>query len=178
MWGKAMPDTVGQRVDRYLLDGSDEDLKRLLAISERMSPSTRTALRRSGVQAGWAVINCGCGPIGGLLDLAELAGPAGRVIGLDASKPTVRRARSAVAALGLGNVEVVVSDVNDLAAGAVGGPFELAFTRLFLGTSPTPCTHCGRSRPCCALAAGSSRRRRCVTRHTGPVASGGGRPAQ
>jgi hypothetical protein len=44
-----MLDTVGQRVHRYLLDGSDEDLKRLLAISERMSPSTRTALRRSGI---------------------------------------------------------------------------------------------------------------------------------
>src|SRR5215469_18587394 len=100
MWGKAMPDTVGQRADRYLLDGSDEDLKRLLAISERMSPSTRTALRRSGIQAGWAVIDCGCRPLGGLLDLAELAGPAGRVIGLDASQPTVQRARSAMAALG------------------------------------------------------------------------------
>ena len=41
-----MVDAVGQRVHRYLLDGSDEDLKRLLAISERMSPSTRIALRR------------------------------------------------------------------------------------------------------------------------------------
>jgi len=138
MWGKAMPDTVGQRVDRYLLDGSDEDLKRLLAISERMSPSTRTALRRSGVQAGWAVIDCGCGPLGGLLDLAELAGPAGRVVGVDASRPTVQRARSAVAALGLGNVELVVGNVNDLAAGAVGGPFDLALTRLFLVHQPDP----------------------------------------
>src|SRR6266566_6758542 len=136
--GKAMADTVGQRVHRYLLDGSDEDLKRLLAVSERMSVPTRTALRRSGIQAGWAVIDCGCGPLGGLLDLAELAGPAGRVVGVDASLPAVERARLAVAAVGLGNVEVVAGDVNDLAAGAVGGPFDLAFTRLFLLHQPDP----------------------------------------
>ena len=133
-----MPDTVGQRVHRYLLDGSDEDLKRLLAISERMSPSTRTALRRSGIQPGWAVIDCGCGPLGGLLELAELAGPSGRVVGVDASQPAVQRARSAVAALGLDNVEIVAGDVHDLAAGAVGGPFDLAFTRLFLLYQPDP----------------------------------------
>jgi len=50
----------------------------------------------------------------------------------------VQRARSAVAALGLGNVEIVVGNVNDLAAGAVGGPFDLAFTRLFLVYQPDP----------------------------------------
>jgi SAM-dependent methyltransferase len=133
-----MLDTVGQRVHRYLLDGSDEDLKRLLAFSEFMSPSTRTALRRSGIQAGWAVIECGCGPLGGLLDLAEMAGPAGRVVGVDASQPAVQRARSAVAALGLGNVEIVAGDVNDLQASALGGPFDLALTRLFLMYQPDP----------------------------------------
>ena len=133
-----MADTVGQRVHRYLLDGSDEDLKRLLAVSERMSVPTRAALRRSGIQAGWAVIDCGCGPLGALLDLAELAGPAGRVVGVDASLPAVERARLAVAAVGLGNVEVVAGDVNDLAAGAVAGPFDLAFTRLFLLHQPDP----------------------------------------
>jgi threonine dehydrogenase-like Zn-dependent dehydrogenase len=73
-----MNEAIGQRVQRYLLDGSDEDLKRLLAISELMAEPTRTALRRSGIQAGWRVIDCGCGPIGGLAVLAELVGPAGR----------------------------------------------------------------------------------------------------
>jgi SAM-dependent methyltransferase len=133
-----MADAVGQRVHRYLLDGSDEDLKRLLGVSARMSVPTRTALRRSGIQAGWAAIDCGCGPLGGLLDLAELTGPAGRVVGVDVSLPAVERARLAVAAVGLGNVEVVAGDVNDLAAGAVGGPFDLAFTRLFLVHQPDP----------------------------------------
>ena len=127
-----MNEAIGQRVQRYLLDGSDEDLKRLLAISELMAEPTRTALRRSGIQAGWKVIDCGCGPIGGLAVLAELVGPAGRVVGVDASPPAVQRAQSAVEALGLGNVQVVAGDVNELDTAAVGGPFDLALTRLFL----------------------------------------------
>jgi ubiquinone/menaquinone biosynthesis C-methylase UbiE len=102
-----MTDTIGQRVQRYLLDGSDEDLKRLLAISELMAEPARTALRRSGIQAGWKVIDCGCGPIGGLVVMAEMVGPAGRVVGVDFSQPTVQRARSVVETLGLGNVAVV-----------------------------------------------------------------------
>jgi hypothetical protein len=36
-----MLDTVGQRVHRYLLDGSDEDIKRLLAISRTDEPIDR-----------------------------------------------------------------------------------------------------------------------------------------
>jgi hypothetical protein len=54
-----MTETIGRRVQRYLLDGSDEDLKRLLAISELMAEPTCAALRRSGIGAGWKVIECG-----------------------------------------------------------------------------------------------------------------------
>ena len=57
------------------------------------------------MQEGWHVIDCGCGPIGGLAVMAEMAGPAGRVVGVDFSEPAIERARSVVAALQLGNVE-------------------------------------------------------------------------
>jgi threonine dehydrogenase-like Zn-dependent dehydrogenase len=36
------------------------------------------------------VIDCGCGPIGGLAILAEMVGPAGRVVGVDFSEPTIQ----------------------------------------------------------------------------------------
>jgi hypothetical protein len=45
-------DTVGQRVQRYMLDGSDKDLRRLLGIAEVMAESAVTALRRSGIGPG------------------------------------------------------------------------------------------------------------------------------
>jgi ubiquinone/menaquinone biosynthesis C-methylase UbiE len=91
-----------------------------------MAEPARTALRRSGIQAGWKVIECGCGPVGGLVVMAQMVGPAGPVVGVDSSQPTVQRARSVVETLGLRNVEIVAGDVNELDTPAVGGPFDLA----------------------------------------------------
>ena len=133
-----MTDTVGQRVQRYILDGSDDDLRRLVAASELLADSARTALRRSGIQAGWSVIECGCGPVGALTVMAELAGQAGRVVGVELNPAAVRRAQSVIDALGLENVQVIAGDVNELEMAAAGGPFDLAFTRLFLMHQPDP----------------------------------------
>jgi SAM-dependent methyltransferase len=127
-----MTDPVAQRVQRYILDGSDDDLKRLVTASALLAESARSALHRSGIQAGWNVIECGCGPVGALTVMAELAGPAGRVVGVELNPAAVRRAQSVVDTLGLENVQVIAGDVNELEMAAVGGPFDLAFTRLFL----------------------------------------------
>ena len=127
-----MTEEVSERVSRYILDGSDQDLRRLLRSAELGAENARTAFRRVGVQPGWNVIDCGCGPIGGLAVLAEMVGPAGRVVGVDVSPAAVQRARAVVTALELGNVEVVAGDLHDLDAAALGGPFDLAYTRLFM----------------------------------------------
>ena len=96
-----MADATADQVRRYVLDGSDDDLRRLLSLPESFAEHARRALRRVGVRPGWTVIDCGCGPIGGLAILAEMVGPAGRVVGVDFSEPTIRYARSVMAALGL-----------------------------------------------------------------------------
>jgi ubiquinone/menaquinone biosynthesis C-methylase UbiE len=127
-----MAEAIAERVRRYILDGSDEDLRRLLGLAETTQEMARSAFRRVGVQEGWHAIDCGCGPIGGLAVMAEMVGPAGRVVGVDFSEPAVQRARSVVAALQLGNVEVFAGDIHELDAAAVGGPFDLAYTRFFL----------------------------------------------
>jgi SAM-dependent methyltransferase len=98
----------------------------------------RRALRDAGVGPGQSAIDCGCGPIGGLAVLAELVGPSGRVVGVDANEAAIDRARSVMAALELGNVEFVVGDLHDLDVNALGGPFDVAFTRLFLMHQPDP----------------------------------------
>jgi len=133
-----MAEAIAERVRRYILDGSDEDLRRLLGVAESTREMARSAFRRVGMQEGWHVIDCGCGPIGGLAVMAEMVGPAGRVVGVDFSEPAVQRARSVVAALQLGNVEVFAGDINELDAAAVGGPFDLAYTRFFLMHQPDP----------------------------------------
>jgi ubiquinone/menaquinone biosynthesis C-methylase UbiE len=127
-----MAEGVTERVSRYILDGSDQNLRRLLRGAELGVENTRAAFRGVGVQQGWNAIDCGCGPLGGLAVLAEMAGPAGRVVGVDVSPAAVQQARAVVAALELGNVEVIAGDLHDLDAAALGGPFDLAFTRLFL----------------------------------------------
>jgi ubiquinone/menaquinone biosynthesis C-methylase UbiE len=133
-----MAEAIAERVKRYILDGSDEDLRRLLGIAETTREMARSAFRRVGMQEGWHAIDCGCGPLGGLAVMAEMVGPAGRVVGVDLSEPTVQRARSVVAALQLDNVEVFAGDIHGLDAAAVGGPFDLAYTRFFLMHQPDP----------------------------------------
>jgi ubiquinone/menaquinone biosynthesis C-methylase UbiE len=132
-----MAEAIAERVKRYILDGSDEDLRRLLSIAETTREMARSAFRRVGMQKGWHAIDCGCGPIGGLAVMAEMVGPEGRVVGVDFSEAAIQRARSVVAALELGNVELVAGDIHELGA-AVGGPFDVAYTRLFLMHQPDP----------------------------------------
>ena len=133
-----MAEEVTERISRYILDGSDQDLRRLLSGAELGAENARTAFRRVGVQQGWNAIDCGCGPIGVLAVLAEMVGPAGRVVGVDVSQAAVQRARTVVSALELGNVEVIEGDLHDLDAAALGGPFDLAFSRAFLMHQPDP----------------------------------------
>jgi SAM-dependent methyltransferase len=127
-----MAETIAERVRRYVLDGSDEDLRRLLGISQVQAETARRAFRRVGLCDGGTAIDCGCGPIGGLAVMAEMVGPSGRIVGVDFNEPAIRRARSVVSALGLENVELVAGDIHDQETATLGGPFDLAFTRCFL----------------------------------------------
>ena len=127
-----MAEAVAERVRRYIFDGTDQDLRRLLSISELSAEIARAAFRRVGLQEGWSAIDCGCGPIGGLAVMAEMVGPAGRIVGVDFNEAAVQRARTVVSALELGNVEVIAGDLHELDPKALGGPFDLAYTRLFL----------------------------------------------
>jgi SAM-dependent methyltransferase len=127
-----LPESVPERIRHYVLDGSDRDLRRLLRVAEVQAESARAAIRRIGDIAGWRAIECGCGPLGCLAVLSELVGPDGAVVGVDFGRATVERARSVVAVLGIGNVEVVAGDVHEFDVAGAGGPFDLGFTRAFL----------------------------------------------
>jgi SAM-dependent methyltransferase len=134
-----MADSLHERIQHYVLDGSDRDLARLLMIAEVQAESARTAIARLGDITGWNVVECGCGPLGSLAVLSELVGPQGHVVGIDFSSPAVERARSVLATLGVENVEVVVANLNaldtslnPLDTSKFADPFDLAYTRAFL----------------------------------------------
>ncbi len=127
-----MRDSIAERISRYVLDGSDEDLRRLLGISELMADHTRAAIMRTGIKPGWNVIECGCGPLGALGVLAELVGSQGRVVGIDFNEASVARCRSVLEMLYVNNGEVFVADIHDVGSKELGAPFDLAYSRCFL----------------------------------------------
>ena len=135
-----MAEPIAERVKRYILDGTDQDLRRLLSISQDAAEMARSAFGRVGVQEGWNAIDCGCGPIGGLAVMAEMVGPRGRIVGVDFNGPAVQQARAVVSSLGLSNVDVVEGDIHELDSARLGGPFDLAYTRLFLVHQAEPGT--------------------------------------
>jgi SAM-dependent methyltransferase len=127
-----MSDVIAQRISRYVLDGSDDDLRRLLGISEFLADPTRSAIARTGIEPGWSAIECGCGPLGALGILADLVGPDGRVLGVDFHDASVARCASVLEMLEIAHGEVLAGDVHDLDPEDVGAPFDLAYTRCFL----------------------------------------------
>jgi arsenite methyltransferase len=66
------------------------------------------------VDAGATVLDLGCGAGTDLLIAAEMAGPSGRVIGVDMTTSMLDRVRSSAAAMGLDNVELHESLIESL----------------------------------------------------------------
>jgi SAM-dependent methyltransferase len=127
-----MSDVIAQRISRYVLDGSDDDLKRLLGISDFLADPTRSAIGRTGIQPGWSALECGCGPLGALAILADLVGPEGRVVGVDFHDASVARCASVLEMLEVHHGQVFAADVHDLDPDKVGAPFDVAYSRCFL----------------------------------------------
>ena len=127
-----MAEAIAERVRRYILDGGDEDLRRLLGVAETTQEMARSAFRKAGMQEGWHAIDCGCGPIGGLAVMAEMVGPAGRVVGVDFSEPaTLLAARERAVASGFAAGQQIDDLANDLRA-AKGGGYEWVSMPFFL----------------------------------------------
>jgi SAM-dependent methyltransferase len=73
-------------------------------------PLTTLALDAAVPAEGEHVIDIGCGCGATVLALADRVRPTGHVLGLDVSEPMAARARDRIAAAGLTNAQVVVSD--------------------------------------------------------------------
>jgi arsenite methyltransferase len=59
-----------------------------------------------GIEPGSVVVDLGCGAGTDLLIAAQMAGPTGRVIGIDMTATMLERARQSATEMGLGNVEL------------------------------------------------------------------------
>ncbi len=101
------------------------------ALQERLdamfAPLTAAALTAAAPKSGERVIDIGCGCGATMLELASRVGPQGRVLGVDVSEPMAGRARERIAAAGLSNAEVLVSDAASHAFPQAGA--DLLFSR-------------------------------------------------
>jgi SAM-dependent methyltransferase len=92
----------------------------------QLDPLGRAALERVDPRPGERALDVGCGAGQSTLELAELVGPRGSVVGVDISEPLLGRAKERVRAAGLTNVELVLGSA---ATTRLEPAFNLIFSR-------------------------------------------------
>lgn len=89
----------------YVLGTHDEEITRLGLQHRIWLPRASDLWRRAGFRAGKTLVDLGCGPGWATVDLAGIAGPTGRAIGVDRSRRFLDAAEARAQALGLSNAE-------------------------------------------------------------------------
>ena len=89
----------------YFLGTHDEELERLGLQHRVWRPTVLECWRRAGIGPGSKVIDVGAGPGFAAADLAEIVGPAGRVVAVERSARFVEAGRAMLAGRGHSNVE-------------------------------------------------------------------------
>jgi SAM-dependent methyltransferase len=122
------------RSETYYITDTDETIGRLIQMSDLAAPHVRDGFRRTDVGLGDKVLEVGCGPIGALLELSDLVGPRGTVVGVDMDESALRRARAILNRSGRENVRLVHANVNADVGDELRrlGPFDAAYCRHFL----------------------------------------------
>jgi len=120
----------------YALGYGPAERDRLRRQPDELREDSEVLLGRAGITEGSSVIDLGCGPQGILDLLAERAGPAGRVTGVDCHPASVAQARTFVAERGYQNVQVVEGDA--CCTGLPSGSYDLVHARTLLVNAPDP----------------------------------------
>ena len=132
-----MASPAGFGAGAYSLATGEAAVRRLKALQEVYGPSGERLLRQAGLTAGMEVADFGCGVGLTTRMLAEMAGPSGRVTGIDISVAQLGQARAQCE--GLANVSFV--EASAIATGLPGESVDLAYCRFLLLhlTDPAAC---------------------------------------
>jgi 2-polyprenyl-3-methyl-5-hydroxy-6-metoxy-1,4-benzoquinol methylase len=126
------PSTYGST---YALGHSDAEVERLLLQARLYDDYTEHALRQAGLRPGMRVLDVGCGPGDVSFVASRLVGPAGTVLGVDASADIIELARTRAAEHGVTSVRFEQTTVGDL---ALDEPVDTVIGRLILMHLPDP----------------------------------------
>ena len=116
--------------DYVLGTGNDESVR--LGLQHRLwSAATHLLWERAGVQPGQTVLDLGCGPGHAAMDLAQIVGPAGRVIAIDESAGFLKQLHDQAVSRKYHHVERVLGDVQDLTSvlGTEQSQIDVAYAR-------------------------------------------------
>ncbi|HYJ83385.1 MAG TPA: methyltransferase domain-containing protein [Allosphingosinicella sp.] len=101
----------------YVLGTNDEEVERLGLQHRVWRPHMLDAFRRAGIGRGASVIDVGAGPGFAATDLAEIAGPSGKILALERSRRFLDVLEDRARRLGLGNIEAREQDVAEAGFG-------------------------------------------------------------
>jgi SAM-dependent methyltransferase len=127
--------TVGTRPDAYVLGRSEGETRRLILQHQIYGPITRRFLQTAGIGPGMKVLEIGSGAGDVALLLADLVGPRGQVVGVEANGAIVETARIRVEALGWRNVTFIAGDLREI---TLASDFDAVVGRWILMYLPEP----------------------------------------
>jgi SAM-dependent methyltransferase len=96
----------------YVLGTHDEEIERLGLQHRAWRQRALDAWRSAGIGPGQTVLDVGCGPGYGSVDLAELVGPSGRVVAIDKSERFLRALDSTCRERGIENITAHSADLD------------------------------------------------------------------
>jgi SAM-dependent methyltransferase len=106
--------TPKESTPEYVL-GTDQSETDRLGLQHRLwSAAAHNLWERASIAPGQHVLDVGCGPGHATMDLAELVGPRGRVVGVDESPLFLKQLHERVQARHLANVERYLGDIQSL----------------------------------------------------------------
>jgi ubiquinone/menaquinone biosynthesis C-methylase UbiE len=100
-------------LDSYIIRGGKAGRDRLGVLARVLRPTTLQLLDQAGDLNGMTIVDAACGGGDVTFDLAERAGPNGRVIGLDLDETKLELARAEVKERGIDNVDFENANVTE-----------------------------------------------------------------
>lgn len=121
-------------LDSYAIEGGQAGKRRLDQLAAILRPTTMRLFDEVGIGPGLNCLDVGCGGGRVTLDLAEIVGPSGSVVGADIDQSILDLARSDAAAGAMRNVEFRAVDARSVG----GGPFDVIYARFLLSHVERP----------------------------------------
>jgi 2-polyprenyl-3-methyl-5-hydroxy-6-metoxy-1,4-benzoquinol methylase len=121
----------------YVLGHTPVEQQRLIRQARFLAPATDHFLRDAGIVSGMRVLDIGCGMGDVTMLVAQLVGPAGRVVSIDLDRASIDTAQKRAAAVGLDNTTFRHANILTFTDAE---PFDAIVGRLVLEFLPDPIT--------------------------------------